>query len=439
MQERLRVQLVQPYHPSNVKLYGKMYMSQLTLPIVAALMPPDVEVTIKDENVEALDFSNGIDLVGITALTPTAPRAYEIAREYRRRGIPVVLGGLHPSLVPAEASQHADAVLIGEAEGVWEEMLRDFRVGKLRKFYQSSEKPNLANLPLPRRDLANNGAYVNIPKVETSRGCPFDCSFCSTTVFFGRKIRYRPVDDVVNELKKIKPPFVFFTDNNIVGNIKYAKELFRALIPLKIKWLSQGSLNFVRDDELLRLARDSGCVGMLIGFESLSPAAIEGMGKKVNRVEEYGRAVKKLHRYRIGTIGCFVFGFDEDDEGLFKRTVKFIRKYNVDTPQFTVLTPYPGTALRERLETEGRILHNNWEKYDSTTLVFKPKILPPGEFRKKFNWAGWKVYSWPAIIWRVLRSLLYMRSFYRAFVFLQISIVYRKLFRVGLELQEPFN
>lgn len=439
MQERLRVQLVQPYHPSNVKLYGKMYMSQLTLPIVAALMPSDVEVTIKDENVEPLDFSNGIDLVGITALTPTAPRAYEIAREYRRRGIPVVLGGLHPSLVPAEASQHADAVLIGEAEGVWEEMLHDFRAGKLKKFYQSSEKPNLANLPLPRRDLANNGAYVNIPKVETSRGCPFDCSFCSTTVFFGRKIRYRPVEDVVNELKKIKPSFVFFTDNNIVGNVRYAKELFRALIPLKIKWLSQGSLNFVRDDELLRLARDSGCVGMLIGFESLSPAAIEGVGKKVNRVEEYSRAVKKLHRHRIGTIGCFVFGFDEDDENLFKRTVSFVRKYNVDTPQFTVLTPYPGTVLRERLEKEGRILHNKWEKYDSTTLVFKPKILSPSEFRKKFNWAGWKVYSWPAIIWRLLRSLLYMRSFYRAFVFLQINMVYRKLFQVGLELQEPLN
>ncbi|MFZ3062528.1 MAG: radical SAM protein [Actinomycetota bacterium] len=439
MQERLRVHLVQPYHPSNVKMYGKMYMSQLTLPIVAALMPSDVEVTIKDENVEPLDFDNGFDLVGITALTPTATRAYEIAHEYRRRGVPVILGGLHPSLFPAEASQHADAVLIGEAEGIWEEMLADFRAGKLKKFYQSTERPDLANLPLPRRDLSNNGAYVNIPKVETSRGCPFDCSFCSTTVFFGRKIRYRPVNDVVNELKEIKPSFVFFTDNNIVGNAKYAKELFRALIPLKIKWLSQGSLNFVRDDELLRLARDSGCVGMLIGFESLSPAAIEGMGKRVNRVEEYGQAVKKLHRHRIGTIGCFVFGFDEDDEGLFKRTVKFVRRYNVDTPQFTVLTPYPGTALRESLEKEGRILHNKWEKYDSTTLVFKPKILPPNEFREKFTWAGWKVYSWPAIIGRILRSLLYMRSFYRAFVFLQINMVYRKLFQVGLEHQEPFD
>lgn len=436
---KMKVELIQPFHASNVRLFGKAYMSQLTLPIVAALTPPSIEVVIKDENIEPINFNNHVDLVGITALTPTATRAYEIADEYRRRGVPVVLGGIHPSLMPDEAIKHADTVLIGEAEGIWQEMLDDFQAGKLKKFYQSSEKPSLASLPLPRRDLTNNGAYVNIPKVETSRGCPFNCSFCSTTVFFGKKIRYRPVEDVVRELKAIKPKFVFFTDNNIVGNHKYAKELFRALIPLKIKWLSQGSLNFVRDEELLRLAQKSGCVGMLIGFESLSQEAIHGVGKAVNRVEEYGKAINKLHRHRIGTIGCFVFGFDEDDEGLFKRTAKFVSKYNVDTAQFTLLTPFPGTVLREQMEKERRILHNNWQKYDSTTLVFQPKILPPGEFRKRFDWACWKVYSWPSIIMRLLKSIPYMRSLYRAFVFLQINTVYRKLFLVSLQEQDSLN
>lgn len=440
MQEKLKVKLIQPYHPSNVRLFGKAYMSQLTLPIVAALTPSSIEVTIKDENVEPINFDNHVDLVGITALTPTATRAYEIADEYRRRGVTVVLGGIHPSLVPDEAIGHADAVLVGEAEGVWQEMLSDFQTGKLKKFYQSSEKPSLIDLPLPRRDLANNGAYVNIPKVETSRGCPFNCSFCSTTVFFGKKIRYRPVEDVVKELKAVKPKFVFFTDNNIVGNHKYAKELFRALIPLRIKWLSQGSLNFVRDEELLRLAQKSGCVGMLIGFESLSQEAIHGAGKAVvNRVEEYTKAIKKLHRHRIGTIGCFVFGFDEDDEGLFKRTAKFVKRYNVDTAQFTLLTPFPGTTLREQMEKEGRIFHNNWQKYDSTTLVFQPKIMPPKEFRKRFDWACWKVYSWPSIIIRLLKSVPYMRSLYRPFVFLQINAVYRKLFQVSLQEQDPLS
>lgn len=433
----LRINLIQPYHPSNVKLYGKTYMSQLTLPVVAALTPDRCEVTITDENVEPLVYENGVDLVGVTTLTPTAVRAYQIADEYRRRGVPVVIGGVHASLMPEEAIKHADAVVVGEAEGIWPALLNDFQNGGLKRFYQAEQKPALSGLPLPRRDLANNKRYVNIPKVETSRGCPFNCSFCSTTVFFGKRIRYRPVKEVVRELKEIKPKFVFFTDNNIVGNHKYAKELFRALIPLKIHWISQGSLNLVRDDELLDLAAKSGCVGMLIGFESLTQDALKGAGKAVNRVEDYEKELKKLHRHRIGTIGCFVFGFDQDDEGVFERTVDFVRRNNVDTAQFTLLTPFPGTALREEMERTGRILSNDWSRYDSTTLLFQTKALPPKQFRARFDRACWKVYSWPSIAMRFIRALAYMRSLYRANVFFQINMVYRKLFQVSLVEQEP--
>ncbi len=435
----MKIGLIQPYHPSNVRLYGKIYMSQLTLPALAALTPREIDVVVRDENTAKIDFDEGFDLVGISALTATATRAYEIADEFRKRDVPVVIGGVHASLMPQEAIEHADAVVVGEAEGVWEKVIEDIKKDSLKRFYTRQDKPDLTCLPFARHDLMDTKKYVNIPKVETSRGCPFNCSFCSTTTLFGRKMRYRKISDVVCEIKRIKPKFVFFTDNNIIGNSKYAKELFKALIPLKIKWISQASIDFVRDSELLKLARKSGCVGMLIGFESLSQKVLEKTGKVTNKVDEYKRSLRKLHRNRIGTIGCFVFGFDDEDSSVFERTLKFVKRYNIDNPQFTVLTPFPGTTLRTEMEKGGRILHNKWEKYDSTTLVFEPKLLPPVEYRRAFDYICNKVYSWPSIIKRILRSALYMRSLYRPFVFLQINIIYRKLFKVSVESQDPLS
>ncbi len=429
----LKLEIIQPYHPTNVRLFGKMYMSSLTPPILAGLNPPDIEVSITDENVEEIDFNKPVDLVCITTLTPSAPRAYEIADEFRARGVKVAMGGVHPTLVPEEAIAHADAIILGEAEGVWQKMLDDFRRGSLQKFYRLEKKPDLTNLSRPRRDLMNEKAYVNVPKVETSRGCPFNCSFCSTTTFFGNNIRYRPIQEVVQEIKDLKGRFVFFTDNNIVGNPKYAKELFKALIPLKIKWISQGSLNLAKDWSLLKLAASSGCVGMLIGFESLVNEAIEAMGKKVNKIIEYAEAIRRIHSQGIGIIGCFVFGFDEEDPGVFKRTVNFIKRLNIEVPQLTVLTPYPGTALREKLEETGRILHNRWEKYDTTHVVFRPKLMSPEEFRAHYDWACQKVYSYWAIFMRMLKSLRHLRSIYKFFVFWQINVVYRRLYQISLE------
>jgi radical SAM superfamily enzyme YgiQ (UPF0313 family) len=427
--------LIQPYHPSNVKLFGKMYMSQLTLPVIAALTPSRYDVKIVDENVESIDFREDVDLVGVSLLTPTAARGYEIAARFRARGVPVVLGGVHPSLCPDEAKDHCDAVVLGEAEGVWPRLLEDFEKGLLGKVYQSDLKPNLEHLPRPRRELMNEKMYVNVPKVEVSRGCPFDCSFCSTTKFFGRKMRYRPVEEVVQELKELAVSFVFFTDNNIVGNPKYAKELFRELIPLRIKWIGQGSLNAATDRELLKLARRSGCVGLLIGFESLSDKAVSAMGKAVNKVEKYKTAIKRLHRERIGIIGCFVFGFDEEDGSVFKRTVKFVRRLNIEVPQFTVLTPYPGTLLREKMEETRRILHNQWEKYDVNHVVFQPVKMKAEDLRCGYNRSCKKAYSYWSIVKRLARSLIHLRSFYRLAVFWQINVVYRRLYLASLEKQ----
>ena len=427
--------LIQPYHPSNVRLFGKMYMSQLTLPVVAALTPSGFEVKIVDENVESIDFGDDSDLVGISVLTATAPRGYEIAEEFRSRGISVVLGGVHASLCPEEAKEHCEAVLVGEAEGVWPRLLEDFERGKLRRIYQSEMKPDMRNLPRPRRELVNNHCYVNIPKVEVSRGCPFDCSFCSTTKFFGRKMRYRPVEDVIEELKELNVKFVFFTDNNIVGNPKYAKKLFETLIPLKIKWIGQGSLNVANDRDLLKLARKSGCVGLLIGFESLSTKALSGMGKVVNKAEEYKAAIKRLHKEKIGIIGCFVFGFDEEDPSVFKRTVQFVKKLNIEVPQFTVLTPYPGTVVRDNMEEAGRVLHNQWEKYDVNHVVFQPLRMKAEELRAGYDKSCQKVYARWSIIKRLARSLIHLRSFYKLIVFWQINVVYRRLYLVSLDEQ----
>lgn len=427
----MRVLLIQPFNAANAKVRGKVYMSQLTLPALAALTPPDVAVSIVDENLDPVPFDDGYDLVGITTLTPSATRAYEIADEFRSRGVRVVLGGVHASLMPEEAREHADALLIGEAEGVWPQLLADAQNGGLKPMYQAEGRPSLASLPHPRHDLTRQDGYLNIPKVETSRGCPFNCNFCSTTVIFGNRMRYRPVEDVVEEVRALGNHFVFFTDNNIVGNVGYAKKLFRALIPLKVKWLSQGSLHLARDPELLRLAAESGCVGMLIGIESLMEEAIASMNKRVNKVAEYARDIRRIHRHGIGLIGCFVFGFDEDDPKVFRKTVRFVRRLNIEVPQFTLLTPYPGTELRQQLLEQGRVLHNDWEKYDVGHVVFEPKGMSAEQLLDGYRRACGRVYSYPNIFWRLARSLPYLRSWYKVQVFLRINLVYRKLAEIA--------
>ncbi|MHB9112521.1 MAG: B12-binding domain-containing radical SAM protein [Thermoleophilia bacterium] len=407
-------------------------MSQLTLPLMAALTPGEHEILVVDENVEPLDFAIDVDLVAITCLTPTAPRAYEIADEFRRQGKLVVLGGVHPSLMAEEAAEHADSVVIGEAEDIWPVLLADLESGSLKPRYSADKKPDLAGLPYPRRDLMKEDAYLNIPKVETSRGCPFRCSFCSTTVFYGPRMRFRPVEEVVAEVKAAEHRFVFFTDNNITANKSYAKRLFGALEPLGIFWLSQGSIDMADDEELMELAERSGCVGMLVGIESLSDENIADIGKKAsNRVAEYEDKIRIFHKHKIGLIGCFVFGFDGDDKSVFRKTMDFIKRNNIDCPQLTVLTPYPGTSLRSELEAQGRIIHSRWEKYDVGNVVYIPKNMTPEELQRRYNEMCSKVYSRLSIIKRGVRSITYMKNPYRSLVFMKNNFIYRKLFQVS--------
>ncbi|MDN5361163.1 MAG: hypothetical protein PWP70_210 [Moorella sp. (in: firmicutes)] len=373
----------------------KSIFPPLNLITLAALTPPQHEVTILDESLTDLDFNEKYDLVGISAMTALAPRAYEIADGFREKGTRVVLGGMHPSALPEEAAGHADAVVVGEAEGSWQRLLADLENGQLRTFYRQEERPVLEHMVAPRRDLLQRGRYLIPDTVQTTRGCPFACSFCTVSQFFGHEFRFRPVEEVVREVQNLEGEVVAFIDDNIVGNPGYARRLFTELarLPKKIKWFSQGSLNIARDEELLQLAAASGCIGLFIGFESLSPANLQAIGKKVNLIADYQQAIKKLHDHGIAIEGAFVFGLDEDDDGVFERTVKFAQENRLEAAQFGILTPFPGTPLRATLEREGRITNSDWGEYTISKVVFEPKNMSAKTLQEGFNWAWQEFYS----------------------------------------------
>jgi radical SAM superfamily enzyme YgiQ (UPF0313 family) len=396
----MKLALIAPATPGGPKR-KKALIPPLGLAMVAAVTPPDVEISLTDENITAIDFEKQIDLVGITALTVTAQRAYEIADTFRAKGVKVVLGGIHPSVLPEEAGQHADAIVIGEAEGVWPKVIEDFRANKLQRVYQQRERPSLVGLPIPRRDLFAKKAYYLRNTLSTTRGCPYSCAFCTVTSFFGHTYRCRPVEEVLREIETLsKKNLIVFLDDNIVGNLKFARELFRALIPYKIKWVAQASVTIARDDELLKLAADSGCISLFIGFESISPASLAAMGKKINVVDEYERVIKRIHSYGIAIHGFFIFGFDEEDEGVFRRTVHFAQKMRLETAQFDYLTPYPGTAFGESLDKAGRIVTKDWARY-GFELVFEPRPMTRETLQRGHDWAWCEFYSLPSI-WRRL-------------------------------------
>lgn len=397
----MRLELIVPSMAGENGEPKKLLCPPLAPAAIAALTPPEVEVSITDENVTAIDFHKDTDLVGITVLTATAKRAYEITDFFRARGVKVVLGGIHASIMPDEASEHADAVVIGEAEGIWPQVIEDFKAGRLQKVYRQHERPSLVGLPVPRRDLFKKGAYFIPNTVSTTRGCPHNCSFCSVTLFFGRSYRCRPLAEVISEIKVLdKKTPIIFVDDNIVGKPSYAKELFRALIPLKLKWVGQSSVNIAKDEELLKLAAASGCIGLLIGFESLSPASLAGIGKKINVINEYEAVIRKIHSYNIGIHGCFIFGLDEDDEDIFKRTVRFAQKTRLESAQFSFAMPHPGTTLYKTLDEAGRIVSKDWSKYNDE-IVFSPKPFSREILQKGHDWASPEFYSLPSIIRRI--------------------------------------
>jgi radical SAM superfamily enzyme YgiQ (UPF0313 family) len=390
-----------PYISHSEKVIKDIWFARLTLTALAALTPPEIEVKITDENVEPIDFEEDVDLVGVTGMVMHAPRAYQIAQRFRQRGIPVVMGGPHASSLPLEAKEHVDAVVIGEAENVWEGLIEDYKKGCLKPFYKQGNFCSMERLPFPRRDLLRKDAYMTVNCVQTTRGCPHQCDFCHVTHFFGKTYRCRPVEEVIEEVKRLDGEFVVFIDDNIAGNRHYARELFTQLKPLKKKWASQASMTLTRDPELLKLAAESGCVSLFIGVESLSSQNLKEVNKAFNRVSQFEEAMKALHDHDIMILAGFIFGLDHDDEGVFERTLRFCERNRIELPTFFILTPLPGTALFQRMAAEGRFLHKDWGQYNGATVVFKPRLMTEETLQRGFNWACKEGYSWNSIFKRV--------------------------------------
>lgn len=380
--------------------------SPLALTTLAALVPPelDAEIRIIDEGAEALDFNIEADLVGITAITGNAPRAYKIAQRFRARGVPVVMGGVHATLMPEEAAQYVDTVVAGFAEESWPRLLRDFKQNNMKKLYTQSPNLSLNNLPIARRDLLKKEAYITTNSMQATRGCINSCDFCVIPVAWGQRMYFRPVEDVVREAAMLPGKGLLFVDPSPIENVEYAKKLFRALIPLNKKWVGLATTRITKDSELLNLAAKSGCRGLLIGFESVTQETLKLANKRFNSVDDYGEMVKKLHARGIAIMGCFVFGFDSDDKDVFKRTVEFINKINIDLPRYAVYTPFPGTPLYKKLKTEGRIIEDNWSLYDAQHVVFRPAKMSPEELQEGHYWAWRQNYTFGSIFKRLAFS-----------------------------------
>jgi radical SAM superfamily enzyme YgiQ (UPF0313 family) len=390
-----------PFISHSQKVIKTIWFARLTLTTLAALTPPDIEVKITDENLEPIDFEEDVDLVGVTGMVMHAPRAYQIAEEFRMRGIPVVMGGPHASSLPAEAKEHVDAVVIGEAETIWKEVIEDVKHGRLKPFYKADAYCSMKGFSPPRIDLLRKEAYMTVNCVQTTRGCPYQCDFCHVTHFFGKTYRCRPVEEVIEEVKRLEGEFVVFIDDNIVGNRLYARELFSRLKPLRKKWASQASMTLTRDPELLRLAAESGCVSLFIGIESLSSENLKDVNKTFNQVHQYEEAIKALHDQDIMIVAGFIFGLDHDDEGVFERTLRFCERNRIELPSFFVLTPLPGTPLFQKMEAEERLLHRDWAEYNGATVVFEPKLMTAETLQRGFNWVCQQAYSWGSIVKRV--------------------------------------
>jgi radical SAM superfamily enzyme YgiQ (UPF0313 family) len=415
----MKIQFVNPHNDSNMYASPQFFhyaskisaslnfnatgalFPPLNLATLAALTPSEHEVAIDDGCLGPVAATRSADLVAITAMTAQAPAAYALADSYRARGIAVVLGGIHPSMCPEEAAEHADTVVLGEADRLWPDLVQDFAKGKMQGRYHDPEPVDLAKVILPRRDLLDPRGYVIFNSVQTTRGCPFNCNFCSVTTMSGVKYRFRPVDKVAEEVGTLDSRFIYFVDDNIIGVPRRAKELFRALLPLKLGWASQVTINFSRDPELMRLARESGCYGVFIGFETFSNQSIRDAGKGVNRPDEYLCDIRRIHQAGIKVWGSFIFGFDNDGLEVFRETLDFIEQSEMEFAQFSLLTPLPGTALFRQFEEEQRIVHRDWSKYDLGSIVFNHPRLSAERLHFEKNHAWRRFYSIRSMIKRL--------------------------------------
>lgn len=431
---RRRLLLVDPYPRNNpyhltAAERRAVWFPKLSLPTIAAYTPESWDVDLVDEAVTDIDFDHPCEMVGLSIMTCYAPRAYEIAGEFRKRGKTVVLGGVHPTYCPEEALRHCDAIVCGEAEDLWPELVADYEAGRMKREYRMTSFPSLENYKSPRVELLSPDAYMTRQCSFTTRGCHFDCEFCSVSPFNGKMTRRRPVQEVVKELVQVQRwvrselverisseplwqafktglrirvgiedgGIVAFVDDLHNSNRAYCRELWAALKPLKLKWGCQSTLFLADDEEMVKLAAESGCVSVFVGMESLDEDCLEETNKPFNRVQKFAQEIKMFHDYGIMVNPGIVFGFDNDDESVFERAVDFLTKNQVELAYFNVLTPLPGTKLFDRYEEAGRIFDRNWAKYDGKHVVFKPSRMTVDQLQEGFHWANHQFYSLPNI------------------------------------------
>jgi radical SAM superfamily enzyme YgiQ (UPF0313 family) len=385
-------------------------LAPLALAILAARTPPEITVTFYDDRIEVIPHDDTPDLVALSVETFSAQRAYEIAAAYRSRGVTVVMGGYHPTLMSEEVLEHADAIVVGDAEGCWERLLDDFKHDRLQQRYSGGNEETLDDYRIDR-SIFKGKKYVPVELIQYGRGCRFTCEFCSIDAFYKNKVRLRPVESVINEIKQLnKKRLLFFVDDNLFSSKKELYALLDALTPLRMRWSCQISIDVAKDDALLDRLRASGCIFVLIGFESLSPENLKQMGKSWNSLSgEYLEIVKKFHSRGIAVYGTFVFGYDYDTPELIEQSFNFALEAKLEIANFNPLTPTPGSALYARLEKEGRLLKPQWwrdSSYRYGDPILIPKQMSPELFAVKCFEAKKGFYAWNSIIRRLLFSAM---------------------------------
>jgi radical SAM superfamily enzyme YgiQ (UPF0313 family) len=410
LKRKLSIALISPKGPLYRHRGGiwrkSLRYQPLTLTTLAALIPPELsaDVRLYDEGIADVPPGLEADLIGLTVITGTAMRAYELARKFRQRGSKVVLGGPHVTLIPEDAQPHADAIVVGYAEDSWPQLLRDFANGQLRPRYDQAPELDLADRPFARRELLPGNRYLTNNVFEATRGCVHNCDFCVVPTAWGRKPLQKPVPDVVADIQQHGARKLIFVDLNLIADRDYARNLFRALISLRVQWYGLATVLLADDPELLELAGRSGCRGLLMGLESISPQNLRQSHKGFNSPEKYAQVVRRLHENGIALQGCFVFGLDEDEPDVFLKTAEFAVEARIDLPRFAIVTPFPNTPLYKRLLAEGRILTKDWELYDGQHVVFRPAKLSVQELQEGTE-AAWKhAYSFPSIARRIRHS-----------------------------------
>lgn len=406
----MRIVLISPkgplYRYSGGVFKKSLRYQPLTLTTLTALAPPelDIEFVLIDEGIQDIPDNIEADLIAMTVITGTAPRAYELSGKFRAAGIPVVLGGPHVTLVPADAEPHADCIVAGYAENSWPQLLRDFAQGKMRARYDQGADFNLDTPVIAERHRLDKKHYLTQAVFEATRACAHACEFCVSPAAYGRKQYQKPPEFIAEEIRQFGRKRNIFVDLNLISDRNYARALFTALAPLNIKWFGLVTSLIGRDIELMDLMAASGCSGVLIGFETVSKAALKSAKKGFNDPDGYLPLVEALHKRGISIYGTFVFGLDEDDETVFDQTVDFCISAGIDLPRFAIQTPFPGTPLYNRLSAEGRILTRNWELYDGQHVVFQPKSMSV-ETLEAGHLRAWKsVYSASSIARRLIKS-----------------------------------